>query len=316
MHWLKSKQFKFIISLLVSSSILFIIYRRVDFDVLKETLLKISPVPAIIFIILILIQLILSAARWNILTRQLGGVKFTFFTSLQQVVGSYSANLVVPGKWGEIIRIPWMKKYSLKIPVILMVLLEKALDTLSVVTILFFSLLILVIKDTVSPVPLRPIFIATSIVMIIILFLIAFRNKMNNLFSSFLDKRTRLKNTNGFLSKLKILFVVTSDKIWLYYGFSLVLWILQVFQFYFIFLMLGIRLSVVYTYAGGCLALLAGVIPISIAGIGTRDAVIIGFFNHLAPFELLAGAGILSLMRIIIPALIGIPFFIIQTKES
>jgi uncharacterized membrane protein YbhN (UPF0104 family) len=81
-------------------------------------------------------------------------------------------------------------------------------------------------------------------------------------------------------------------------------------------MMLGTMPPVIYTYAGSCLALFAGVIPVSVAGMGTRDAVIIGFFNHLGAYELLAGVGIFSLLRIIIPALIGIPFFIFQTKES
>ena len=114
MRWLKSKQFKLVISLLVSGILLLIIYRKVDLAALKATLLNLSFIPAAVFLFLILMQLILSTLRWNLFTRELGAVRLTFFSSLQQVVGSYSANLLVPGKWGEIIRIPWMKKYPLK----------------------------------------------------------------------------------------------------------------------------------------------------------------------------------------------------------
>jgi uncharacterized protein (TIRG00374 family) len=316
MHWLKSKQFKLIISLLVSGILLAVIYRKVDLVVLKQTLLNLSPLHATIFLLLILVQLVLSTLRWNLFTRQLGGIKLGFVVSMQQVVGSYSANLLIPGKWGEIVRIPWMKKYPLKVPVLFMVFLEKALDTLSVVSILFFSSLILLITKFSTPVPLMPFLLISGIILLMVLSVVIFRKHLGLLVTKFTSLRKKPLKQDGFIQKGRLLLEIAGDKFWLYYGFSFVIWILQVLQFYFIFLMLGITLSVVYTYAGSCLALLAGVIPVSIAGMGTRDAVIIGFFNHLAPYELLASVGILSLSRIIIPALIGIPFFIIQTKES
>jgi glycosyltransferase 2 family protein len=316
MHWLKSKQFKLIISLLVSGILLVIIYRKVDLAVLKDTLLNLSPLPAAVFLLLILIQLVLSTLRWNLFTRQLGGVKLGFVPSLQQVVGSYSANLLIPGKWGEIVRIPWMKKYQLKVPVLFMVFLEKALDTLSVVSILFISSLVLVITGFSTPVPLMPFLLISGLVLLLVLFVVLFRKYLGSLVTKLGSLRKKPLKQDGFVQKGRLLLEMAGDKFWLYYGFSFVIWVLQVLQFYFIFLMLGITLSLVYTYAGSCLALLAGVIPVSIAGMGTRDAVIIGFFNHLAPYELLASVGILSLLRIILPALIGIPFFIIQTKES
>jgi len=316
MHWLKSKQFKLIISLLVSGILLAIIYRKVDLAVLKETLLNLSPVPAIAFLILILVQLVLSTIRWNLFTRQLGGVKLGFISSLQQVVGSYSANLLIPGKWGEIVRIPWMKKFPLKVPVLFMVFLEKALDTLSVVSILFISSLILVITNYSTPVPILPFVLISGAVLILVISVVIFRKDLGVLVTKLGSLRKKPLKQDGFIQKGKMLLEIAGNKFWLYYAFSFLIWVLQVLQFYFIFLMLGITLSLVYTYAGSCLALLAGVIPVSIAGMGTRDAVIIGFFNHLAPYEMLASVGILSLLRIILPSLIGIPFFIIQTKES
>lgn len=316
MHWLKSKQFKLIVSLLVSSILLVIIYRKVDLDILKDILLNLSLFPAVIFLLLLIIQLILSAWRWNLFTRQLGGIHLTFTASLQQVVGSYSANLLIPGKWGEIVRIPWMKKYPLKVPVIFMVFLEKGLDTLSVISILFFSLLILLITGFPAPVPLLPILGISGAIVIIVLAMVVFRDHLSLLTAWLASFRKRPFKEDGLLQKARLSLEIAGAKFWTYYGFSFGIWVLQVLQFYFIFLMLGITPPLAYTFAGSCLALLAGVIPVSIAGMGTRDAVIIGFFQHLAPYELLAGVGILSLLRIILPALVGIPFFIIQTKES
>ena len=181
MHWLKSKQFKLVLSLLVSGVLLLIIYRKVDLPALKETLFHLSVVPSAIFFILIFIQLALSAWRWNIFTHQLGNARLGFMTSVQQVVGSYSANLLVPGKWGEIVRIPWMRKYKLAVPVIFLVLLEKVMDTVSVLSILFISMLILVITSYPSPVPLMPILAISGTVLISLLLMVVFRKRMGTL---------------------------------------------------------------------------------------------------------------------------------------
>jgi uncharacterized protein (TIRG00374 family) len=316
MHWLKSKQFKLAVSLLVSGVLLLIIYRKVDLPALKETLLNLAVVPSAVFFILIFIQLALSAWRWNIFTHQLGSVKLTFITSVQQVVGSYSANLLVPGKWGEIVRIPWMRKYKLAVPVIFLVLLEKVMDTVSVLSILFISVLILVVTRYPGPVPLAPILIISGAILLALLIMVVFRKRLGTLLKMIPWLSAKLEKPESLLFKGKSVIEMAGNKFWVYYGFSFILWTLQVLQFYFIFLMLGITPSLIYTYAGSCLALFAGVIPVSVAGMGTRDAVIVGFFNHLAAYEVLAGVGILSLLRIIIPALLGIPFFIIQTKES
>ena len=316
MHRLKSRHFKLILSLLVSGILLVIIYRKVDPAVFKETLLSISPIPALIFLMLIFVQLALTSLRWNLFTRQIGNVKLPFFTSMQQVIGSYSANLLIPGKWGEIVRIPWMRKYPLKVPVLFLVFLEKALDTLSVVSILFFSSLILFLSDFESPVPQLPSILISGFIVLTVVLIVLLRKKFGSLVHWISGIGRKPLKEDGLLMKAGYLLEAAGNKFWPYYGFSFLIWVLQVLQFYFIFLMLGITPPLVYTYAGSCLALLAGVIPVSIAGMGTRDAVIIAFFNHLAPYELLAGVGILSLLRIILPALIGIPFFIYQTKES
>lgn len=316
MYQFRSRHLKLAISIVVSGIFLILIYRRVDFVALKDTFLHISLLPALIFFLLILIQLFLTSVRWNLFTRQLGNVNVNLAESVQQVLGSYSANLVVPGKWGEIVRIPWMKKYRLQVPVLLMVFLEKALDTLSVVTILFFSVLILVISGFATSVPLKPVLLVAGMIVGLIYILIIFRFQIIRMLKTKLINKDKTSKRQEFLQKGVTLVEITGEKFWSYYAFSLMIWIIQVLQFYFIFLMLGLHVHVVYTYAGSCLALLAGVIPVSIAGMGTRDAVIIGFFQHVASFELLAGAGILSLLRIILPSLIGIPFFINQTRNS
>jgi uncharacterized membrane protein YbhN (UPF0104 family) len=135
---------------------------------------------------------------------------------------------------------------------------------------------------------------------------------VENRFSSYLDK----KDSTFFYFRLKESASLMNRNIGYYLIISVMLWLVQGFEFYAMFLMFDLAPSIIDVYAGSFLALLAGAIPVSIAGLGPRDAVIINFFQSVASFELLAGIGIISLFRIIIPALIGLPFFLTQTKNS
>ena len=56
------------------------------------------------------------------------------------------------------------------------------------------------------------------------------------------------------------------------------------------------------------LVILAGLLPFTLAGVGTRDAAIIVLYAPYMPPAVAAGLGILCTMRYVIPAIMGIPF--------
>ena len=312
----QKRKIKLFISVLISFVILFVIYQRIDFKELGQVFLHIDPLASTGFLILIAVQLFIAAWRWNILTREMGQVRLPFFTSFEQVVGSYSANLVIPGKLGEIVRLPWMRKYALKTPVILMVLFEKLLDIAAVIFILFISLLLLKSLGFAFPFNIDSIFYSSAAIVLIMMLVFFFRKPLLQWMKSMQKLKPEGQDENSFSHRMLFMLSVIDRRSLAYFLLSVLLWSIQVLQFYFIFLMVGVKASFFYIYSGSCLALLAGALPISVAGLGTRDAVIIGFFSPYAPMELLAGVGIISLLRIIIPALAGIPFFIRQTKDS
>jgi len=249
------------------------------------------------------------------MTRKIGGVSLGFFTSFKQVVGSYSANMIIPGKMGEIVRIPWMRKYRLKTPVLILVMLEKIFDLLSIFLILFVFLIIYLIIHPEAPFVLRLICWLIGAGFIILGVFYGYRKHFfrwtDKKFRSYLEK----KNENFFYFRIKEAASFVNRNIVWYFSISILLWIVQGLEFYAIFLMFGISPSIVDVFAGSFLALLAGALPVSIAGLGPRDAVILEFFKGVAGYELLAGVGIVSFFRIIIAALIGLPFFMMQTKE-
>ncbi|NEQ17581.1 MAG: UPF0104 family protein, partial [Moorea sp. SIO3E2] len=56
------------------------------------------------------------------------------------------------------------------------------------------------------------------------------------------------------------------------------------------------------------LAILAGLLPLTFAGVGTRDAALIFFYQRYFPKEEAAALGLLCTSRYLLPAIGGLPF--------
>lgn len=310
------KYLKLLVSILLSGLILWLIYRKMDFTALAGTFRTIRLLPALVFLLSFIPQFWLAALRWKVMTERIGGVKQSFYRSFRQVVGSYSANLIIPGKMGEFVRIPWMRKLPLKTPVLILVLLEKSLDLLAVILNLFVFLIVyLLLNDNGLPV-LKVIVLVLGLILFTVILFYFFRKKISlwieRRFGHYLDR----KGSDSFYYRWIEVIRHFDRHIRWYLLISILLWLVQGFEFLIIFWMFGVKVSLVSVYAGCFLALLAGALPISVAGLGPRDAVIITFFQGVASYETLAGVGLMSLSRIIVAALVGLPFFFMQTKES
>ncbi|MCK4677321.1 MAG: flippase-like domain-containing protein [Bacteroidales bacterium] len=315
MKWINKRTLRLALSIALSVLILFLIYDKIDFASMQKVFSEIRVIPLIIFLLLFIPQLWLATKRWNIMTKEIGKVKLGLFTSFKQVVGSYSANLIIPGKMGEIVRIPWMKIYKLETPVLMLVFLEKIFDVLAVFFILFVASITYLFFSAEHQTLLQIVVITLSCGFLF-LFLFYFNRKRISLY---IDRRfadyLSTKKEDFIYFKIKNALKYVDSRITWYFLMSILLWIVQVCEFYFIFVMFNIFPHVLDVYVGISLALLAGALPISIAGLGPRDAVIIKFFSTYAPIEILAGVGIISLFRIIVTALIGLPFFMTQTRK-
>ena len=70
----------------------------------------------------------------------------------------------------------------------------------------------------------------------------------------------------------------------------------------------GLRVRVLTTLVLAPLALLVGMLPLTFAGIGTRDAALIYFYAPFFPAVIGAALGLLCTLRTLVPALAGLPF--------
>jgi hypothetical protein len=202
---------------------------------------------------------------------------------------------------GEIIRVVWTKEAGERKKTLALVLFEKLLDLSSVFLIMIIFLFLLFIQGN-------------KVNEFFLLGLIPFLLAATGIFLIY-------KFSDHFLARLhhlkKAVFIVFQkrDKALYLISISIVLWFVQISQFLIIFSAFKVEVPLDYLYAGNAMAVLAGALIPSVGGIGPRDATIIWFFSEYAAKSILASIGLISALRIIIPAIIGLPGFFFLTKD-
>lgn len=294
------KKYKLILSIILSAVIIFLLFKNYD---TKSIFFKISNIDFtyfLYFIFLFIPQLLIVSFRWKFIMKKINNYPIGFFRSFQMCVASYSANLIIPGKMGEVIRLIWINKKKSKYPNLFIILFEKFFDLLSVFSIYYFSLFFLQSRINLY----YDIFIYTNIfVFLCVLFLIVLKFFKIN----FLEKN---------LIFIKLFFQENlRNVLWVFFQ-SVFLWFVQILQFYFLFKSFLIDIGFLYVIAGSSLSVLAGALILSIGGVGPRDATLLYFFKSFVIETTLLSIGVLSSLRIIIPAIIGLPFLINLSKSN
>ena len=88
---------------------------------------------------------------------------------------------------------------------------------------------------------------------------------------------------------------------------SVLIWFLHLMQIWLFILSLNAWAPFGATLGLAPLAILAGLLPLTFAGVGTRDAALIVLFQPYLPTSTAAALGLLCTLRYVLPALIGLP---------
>jgi glycosyltransferase 2 family protein len=89
---------------------------------------------------------------------------------------------------------------------------------------------------------------------------------------------------------------------------SVFIWFLHLLQIWFFIVALRASVSLLTSLALSPLAILAGLLPLTFAGVGTRDAALIAFYGPYFPAATGAALGVLCTSRYLMPAIGGLPF--------
>ena len=96
---------------------------------------------------------------------------------------------------------------------------------------------------------------------------------------------------------------------------SVALWFLHLFQIWLFALALAAILPLIENLARAALSILVGLLPFTLAGIGTRDAALIFFYQPHMTAQAAAALGLLCTLRYLLPALAGLPLLGLYVHE-
>lgn len=274
MLWKKIKKY------LPFIGIILFVYLLIKLNIGKilEQVLEINKFYLIVALLLVLFYLLFQTLKWHVLARK-QKIPVPFRESFKINLMSNFYGLVTPGKLGAVMRAEYLKKYSNIGKGLSNFVIDKALDLTSL-----FSLAIIlgffVLRERLN------LMFMTYMIILFFILLVTFFIFYNKKRSKFLleivhrklipqKMKEKAKETfDSFYEDLPKKGALISVFI-----LNLVAWIVNYVVVYFVALSLGIEINFIYFIAIYPIATLVAQIPITISGLGTREATLIGLFG-------------------------------------
>ncbi|KXS43611.1 MAG: hypothetical protein AWU59_1019 [Methanolobus sp. T82-4] len=288
------KETKSLIAILATIVIFLLIFTRIDINSVIEELSKANLFYLAVSVIPMIFAIIIQSQRWQQILRSMG-YAIPYFKCLHILMASFPLTSVTPSKAGDVIRGYYLRKEINPTRTIGSVLTERIFD-LSVL-ILFSSIGIIVYG--------RYEFLFVILMSLLILGVIILILSLTSRFTmkkSIKDKVDNVTHSMRLLLKQKkvLLSILVS---------SILIWLLAIVQTLCFFYALDIEIPTIFIIGNIPIAIFIGMIPISLGGMGTRDAaIVILFSDYGTPSQLLSIGLIFSFFRYWLLAFVGIPF--------
>ncbi|MFH2013664.1 MAG: lysylphosphatidylglycerol synthase transmembrane domain-containing protein, partial [Patescibacteria group bacterium] len=303
------KKYSFIIGLIIFA----IILSKTNLEGIFQNIKNINPLYLILAMLMTIPTLFNKALCWNYIKRK-QGIKYNLKDSFLMYCSGIYIGLITPGRIGEITKAIYLKKDGHSMGKSLVsVILDRLIDFIFLFIFLFLgSLFFLTIFQK------QILIFIFGIIITVILFVIFLKIGLikwfsNKVFKIFIPKKYQKSwqiNFQDFINDLKIYKLKHYLIIFIITIFS---WIFYYLQMYILAKGLGINIPFLYLMISITIAGLITLIPISISGIGTRDATLILLF---APFliakEQIIAYSALILLMVVWAALIGLICWLIK----
>ncbi|MGB3403182.1 MAG: lysylphosphatidylglycerol synthase transmembrane domain-containing protein [Microcoleaceae cyanobacterium] len=300
---------KRLVSIAVSILILSIIYSKIDLQGLIDVFKNCDRSWMLVSLAMVFPLTMFTAWRLQQLMPQ--GTALGFGEANRLILAASVLNMVLPSKMGDIAKAYFMKDRghltgSLALS---LVIFEKACDLLSLLLWCVFGLLLYPQKDILFWTMTAGILIGL-ILGVLILSSPGFANFFFLFFAKIAPKKIKEKllklqaswgeMQRYFWSDKKQLFKISIT--------SIFIWFLHLLQIWFFILALKAWVPFITNLALSPLAILAGLLPLTFAGVGTRDAALVLFYQPYFASTTAAALGLLCTSRYFLPALGGLPF--------
>ncbi len=296
------------ISLVISVAILLFIYVKIDLVNLLEVFRNCNTAVLITALAMVIpITLITSWRLQQLVPQRSLGI----LEANRLILGASVLNMVLPSKMGDIAKAYFMAERSnLSVSLAIAIsIFEKACDLLSLLLWCVFGLILYPTKD--------PLFWTMTVGVgggLVLGLLLLASQQCANLFFRYAIAIAP-KSIKQKLAKMESDWLEMHEYFWrdrqhllLITSTSIFIWFLHLLQIWLFILALRATVPFLVSLALSPLSILAGLLPLTFAGIGTRDAALIYFYQDYFNEATGAALGLLCTSRYFIPALIGLPF--------
>ncbi len=286
-----------VLILSITILIFYFIFTKIDFHSVIEVLSHANIFYLFIALLLLFAVILITAKRWQTILKTIG-YNFQYKECFNLIMAAFPLTSITPSKSGDIIKAYYLKDKIPASKTVGSVITERMFDVL---TLVLFSLIGMTFCEKYELA-----FIALIILICIIAIFLLMHADLNfrlQIKSSWNEKIQNLILSTKLLTK-------DNKKVFLFIlSYSILIWFISIVQTVMFFYALGINVPLLFTIANIPIAIFIGLVPVTLGGMGTRDAAIIFLFSEYAmPSELL-GVGILfSVFRYWLISLIGIPF--------
>jgi len=300
---------KRLISIAVSLTILAVIYWKIDFPRLVEVFQNCDRWWMAISLSMVVPLTMLTA--WRLQQLMPTKTQLRFGEANRLILAASVLNMVLPSKMGDIAKAYFMKErgYLSGSLSLSLVVFEKACDLLSLLLWCVFGLMLYPQKDWLFWIMTGSVGLGLIIGLLLlssrqfaqIFFIVGRAIAPNKL-------RSKLENLRGSWGEMHNYFWRDKRQLLKIVSTSVFIWFLHLLQIWFFILALKAWTPFITNLALSPLAILAGLLPLTFAGVGTRDAALIAFYQPYFNAPTAAALGLLCTGRYLLPAIAGLPF--------
>ncbi|ADK86257.1 conserved hypothetical protein [Desulfarculus baarsii DSM 2075] len=300
---------KRLIAIVISLGLLAAIYSLIDLDAFIAVVLHCRGGLLLVGLAMVAPITVFTAWRFLLLVPRWANVGLG--EALKLVLAASTLNMVLPSKIGDLSKAYFMRnKGHMTGPAALsVVLFEKLCDVLSLLSWCLVGLLVLQSADAVV----RGLGVAAACLWVIGLSLLVSRRLAGLFFG--LARLIPWAKAREFIGRTEQSWSVmqrqlaASPAAGLRVALaSLALWLMHLLQIWLFILALNAQVGLVVSFSLTALAIFAGLLPFSFAGVGARDAALIYLYAGYFSPAVGAALGLLCTMRYVMPALAGLPF--------
>jgi hypothetical protein len=294
---------KRVISLLVSLALLALIYWKLSqhgqLAQLGRVLMHCDALWMTLSLAMVVPLTMLTAWRLQQLMPRAGQLGFAEANRL--ILAASVLNLILPSKMGDIAKAWFMKERghldgSLALS---LVVFEKICDMVSLLLWCALGLILYPAKDALF----WTMTITVSAAVVFGLGLLGSERLAASLFSL-----TRLSRLAAAWAEMHAYFWSSKTRLTSVALTSIFIWFLHLLQIWMFILALKAYAPFLANLALSPLAILAGLLPLTFAGVGTRDGALVLFYRHYFDAPTAAALGLLCTARYVLPGLAGLPF--------